>query len=225
MAIATYKDLCIDASDAHALGAFWGALLGWEAHPHDDGDSCLREGDKVHVWVNRVPEPKSAKNRIHIDVNAESLEEATSAGATVVDHLERWTVLQDPDGQEFCVFVRQEPVTRRFHELGWDVTGDTDDARRVASWWAGVLGGRVGDDEGYSWVTDIEGAPFESIAFAPVPEAKRAKNRIHIDVTTDDVGALVAAGARVLRPKGEGGIGWHVLADPEGNEFCAFTAD
>jgi predicted enzyme related to lactoylglutathione lyase len=49
------------------------------------------------------------------------------------------------------------------------------------------------------------------------------KNRLHIDVTTDDLDALVARGARVLRAKGDGGLGWTVLADPDGNEFCAFT--
>src|SRR4051794_36688118 len=64
---ATYKDLCIDAADPHALSAFWGPLLGWEPHPHDDGDSCLRVGDDVKVWLNRVPEPKAVKNRLHLD--------------------------------------------------------------------------------------------------------------------------------------------------------------
>ncbi|MGH8840675.1 MAG: VOC family protein [Jiangellaceae bacterium] len=59
------------------------------------------------------------------------------------------------------------------------------------------------------------------LCFVPVPEPKRAKNRIHWDVLAPDVGALVARGARVLRePDDE--ISWHVLADPEGNEFCAF---
>ena len=61
--------------------------------------------------------------------------------------------------------------------------------------------------------------------FCRVPEPKTAKNRLHIDVTTDDLDALVAHGATVLRAKGDGGIGWTVLADPDGNEFCAFTDD
>ena len=42
------------------------------------------------------------------------------------------------------------------------------------------------------------------------------------DVTVTDVAPLVAAGAVVVREPGEE-IRWHVLADPEGNEFCAFT--
>jgi hypothetical protein len=65
--------------------------------------------------------------------------------------------------------------------------------------------------------------PFENFVFVSVPEPKKVKNRIHWDVETDDVQALVDAGARILRRRGDGGIGWDVLADPEGNEFCAFT--
>ena len=55
-----------------------------------------------------------------------------------------------------------------------------------------------------------------------MPEPKTVKNRIHWDETVPAVAPLVAARARLLRePSGD--IGWHVLADPEGNEFCAFT--
>jgi len=56
-----------------------------------------------------------------------------------------------------------------------------------------------------------------------VPEPKTTKNRVHVDVTTDDLAALVAHGARVLRAKGDNELPWTVLADPDGNEFCAFT--
>jgi hypothetical protein len=132
--------------------------------------------------------------------------------------------MRDPDGQLFCVFVRDEPVERRPYELGWDVTGDADDAHRVAAWWQVVLGGTLHDDErGFSWLEDVPELPFTAVCFAPVPETKVAKNRIHIDVRTDDLGALVSHGATVLREQGDGGIGWTVLADPEGNEFCAFA--
>jgi predicted enzyme related to lactoylglutathione lyase len=80
----------------------------------------------------------------------------------------------------------------------------------------------VHDERGFSYVDQIPGAPFESLDFVPVPEPKTVKNRIHLDLLTDDVSALVAAGASVIRPRDEE-IGWTVLADPDGNEFCAFT--
>jgi Glyoxalase-like domain len=87
-----------------------------------------------------------------------------------------------------------------------------------------VLGAELDDtDRGFSSVENIPGAPFESLDFVPVPEPKTVKNRIHLDVTTPDVDALVAAGAVVLRAAGDG-VEWTVLADPDGNEFCAFPA-
>ena len=64
------------------------------------------------------------------------------------------------------------------------------------------------------------------ICFQQVPEAKLTKNRMHLDVNVDglhEVESFVAAGARVLaRHAGhDGEHDWVVLADPEGNEFCA----
>jgi hypothetical protein len=56
--------------------------------------------------------------------------------------------------------------------------------------------------------------------FVPVSEPKPGKNRIHWDVTTPSVAALVLAGASILAKQPR----WTVLADPEGNEFCAFPA-
>jgi len=59
-----------------------------------------------------------------------------------------------------------------------------------------------------------------------VPEAKRGKNRLHLDLRTADLGAevgrVLALGAVQLTgtPVTEGGWRWHILADPDGNEFC-----
>jgi hypothetical protein len=59
------------------------------------------------------------------------------------------------------------------------------------------------------------------VLFQSVPEPKTVKNRIHWDVETDDVQALLDRGATLLRGPDDD-IDWHVLADPEGNEFCVF---
>ena len=60
--------------------------------------------------------------------------------------------------------------------------------------------------------------------FIQVPEAKAAKNRMHLDLSADDrdaeVERLVALGATRIHDKDEWGIQWTTLADPEGNEFC-----
>lgn len=225
MALATYKDFCIDAADPQALGAFWAPLLGYDLRLHDDGDADLRDADgRVQVWLNRVPEPKTVKNRLHLDINAASLDAAVAGGATVVGPVEGWTVLTDTDGQEFCVFVRDQPITQRLYELVWDCA--EGEAVTAAAWWAELLGGRhQRETDAEASVDQLPGCPFDYFVFGQVPEAKTVKNRLHVDVTTTDVEAVLAAGATLLRPKGDGGVGWHVLADPFGNEFCAFDTE
>jgi hypothetical protein len=225
-ALATFKDLCIDANDAALLGAFWGAALGLELHHQDNGDTYLTGPTPGHtIWVNQVPEPKTVKHRMHLDLNVGSVDELERLGATVVDGESfRWTLMADPEGGELCAFVREGEITQRLYEIGVDTPDSPEAAHRTAAWWARVLGAELDDtDRGFSSVENIPGAPFESLDFVPVPEPKTVKNRIHLDVTTPDVDALVAAGAVVLRAAGDG-VEWTVLADPDGNEFCAFPA-
>jgi hypothetical protein len=225
MPLATYKDLCIDVGDARVEGQFWAAVLGWGLEIHDDGDAHLRDADgRIQVWLNQVPEPRTVKNRIHLDVNAGSVDEVVALGATVVNVSERWTTLADPEGQEVCVFPREAPIGNRALELVWNTAEGAQASHDMAAWWAEVVGGVLVDDErGFSWIEQIPGCPWESFDWDGVPEPKTVKNRVHLDVTTDDLEALVAHGATVLRAKGDGGLGWTVLADPDGNEFCVFT--
>jgi len=218
MALATYKDLCVDALDPVALGEFWAPTLGLDLVRLDDGDVRLDGPTPQHsVWVNRVPEPVTVKQRVHIDVHVASTDEVLARGATPVD-LEsfRWDVLKDPEGGELCTFTRDEVPSYKLYEL----VVDCRDARATATWWADVLGATVqhGDEE--SWFEDAPGMPF-LVVFGDVPEPKTVKNRIHWDVDTTDVQPLLDHGATVLRARDEQ-VGWTVLADPEGNEFCAF---
>ncbi len=160
---------------------------------------------------------------MHLDVNAASVAEVVTLGATVLDDESfGWTVLADPEGGELCVFVREGQISQRLYEIGIDTADSPESSHRIAAWWADVLGARVSDEEsGYSYVDQIPGAPFDSLDFCPVPEPKTVKNRIHLDVVTDSIEALVEAGATVLRAEDDE-IGWTVMADPDGNEFCAF---
>jgi hypothetical protein len=75
-------------------------------------------------------------------------------------------------------------------------------------------------DATFCWLEAVPGMPWEMV-FQPVPEPKTVKNRIHIDVS-GRTAEVVAAGARLLRARDDD-IGWDVLADPEGNEFCVFA--
>ena len=221
MAIATYKDLCIDAVDAAALGRFWAGALQLDLQLDDDGDARLLGPTPRHtVWINTVPEPVTVKQRWHLDVRADSVGDLVALGGVVVDAGSfPWTVMKDVEGGELCVFGARADRPAGLK----DIVVDTSDPARICAWWAGVLGaGHVDDEEGYSYLETVPGAPFESIDFVPVPEPKTVKNRIHIDVTTPDVQLLVDAGARLLRARDEE-IAWSVLADPDGNEFCAFV--
>ncbi|SFC16108.1 hypothetical protein SAMN04487968_104102 [Nocardioides terrae] len=220
MALATFKDLVIDAIDAPRLGEFWAAVLGLEATTLDDGDLLLSGPTDAHaVWVNRVPEPVTVKQRVHLDVHAHSVDDVLALGATPAD-LESfaWKVLRDPEGGELCVFPRDEVPSYRLYE----VVVDCHDPRRIATWWGDAFGVTAQHGDGYSWLERLPGAPFESLVFVPVPEPKTVKNRVHWDVTVGDLGLLTGDGATVLREQDDV-IGWTVLADPEGNEFCAFT--
>ncbi|MDT5208018.1 MAG: hypothetical protein QOF67_433 [Mycobacterium sp.] len=222
MAIATYKDLCIDAVDAGALGRFWAAALQLDLQPHDDGDARLVGPTPRHtVWINTVPEPVTVKQRAHLDVRASSVDDLIALGGVVVDvESFPWTVMKDVEGGELCVFAARAGQPAGLMEI----VVDTYDPVRISTWWADVLGAERKDHEhGYAYLEPVPEAPFEALVFVPVPEPKTVKNRIHIDVATPDVQLLVDAGARLLRAQDEE-ISWSVLADPDGNEFCAFIA-
>jgi catechol-2,3-dioxygenase len=94
----------------------------------------------------------------------------------------------------------------------------------LARFWTAVLGWQVTErDEGIVSI-GTPGSPF-GIDFVRVPEPKQVKNRIHLDVNATDrdqdaeLRRLLELGARPI-DVGQGEVSWHVLADPEGNEFC-----
>jgi len=226
MALATYKDLVIDASDARRLGAFWAAALGLRLEKNGPDDVVLRGPTPAHtVWIDQVPEPKAVKNRVHLDVHAADIESLTAAGATVLNDTDfKWVVMADPEGQEFCAFVRERPPDDRLYEI----IVDCADPAAVAGWWGRVFDVNVESHDGGSYfsIGPLPGAAFDGMAFVPVPEPKTAKNRVHWDVH-GSAASLVEAGARMIRPSTEDpepDRRWDVLADPEGNEFCVFSA-
>jgi hypothetical protein len=104
----------------------------------------------------------------------------------------------------------------------YELVVDAADPRSIARWWGDALGLEPSGEEGVWSVGPGAGLPWE-MGFVPVPEPKSVKNRVHWDVWGDTPG-LLAAGATLLRPR-DREIGWDVLADPEGNEFCVFTRD
>ncbi|MFC1432799.1 VOC family protein [Streptacidiphilus sp. N1-3] len=109
-----------------------------------------------------------------------------------------------------------------------DLVLDAIDHQGLADWWCTALGYRrrpehEGEVRDPTWAVPIEDPTGAGplIWINPVPETKVLKNRMHLDVW-GSVDELVAQGATVVRPL-EDDIDWHVLADPEGNEFCVFA--
>ena len=223
MPLVTYQALCIDASDVSAVKDFWASTLGYEIVELDDGDAHLLGSEPgEEVWINAVPEPRTVKQRVHLDVRAESLEPYSGFEQLTKTGEFAWTTFADPEGGEFCVFTYDEPPAKKFKST----VIDSADHVAISDWWAGVIGGDVSHDDGYSPLENIPGLPTEGFDFVPVPEPKTIKNRIHWDVTLlpgATVDDLVAAGATILTPAGE--RSWTVMADPEGNEFCAFPSE
>ncbi len=102
----------LDCADPPALGAWWGRLLGGDLRVDAEGDAFLRLPGGLALDFLRVPEPKSGKNRLHIDLAtadlARATEEVVALGATRADDVHvggSWQVLRDPEGNEFCLLA------------------------------------------------------------------------------------------------------------------------
>jgi predicted enzyme related to lactoylglutathione lyase len=113
-------NITFDCDDVLRVARFWSALLG---RPLDAGSSELftsiggADGERAEpAWYfTKVSEPKQAKNRVHLDLttpDSSAIDEMVTLGATVVGEHEvpggshRWTVMQDPEGNEFCVAAK-----------------------------------------------------------------------------------------------------------------------
>jgi len=108
---------------------------------------------------------------------------------------------------------------------------DAADPERLATFWSGVLGyvelGR--EDDGSIEIGPADagfGGPQPTLVISPSTDPRAGKLRLHIDVNATDrdqeaeLERLLALGARPADVGQTGTESWHVLADPEGNEFC-----
>jgi predicted enzyme related to lactoylglutathione lyase len=103
------RNITFDASDPERLANFWAAALEWELR---DGFVMSPSG-APRLNFERVPESKTVKNRVHLDINADDREgyvqRLMALGARKELDVEdasgeySWTVMLDPEGNEFCV--------------------------------------------------------------------------------------------------------------------------
>ncbi len=112
----TFTAVSFDANDPPALAGFWAALVGGSVQVDDDGDAFVRGGVGPALDFLRVPEGKSTKNRLHLDLTVPDLPAAVATavelGATPAPDVysgDRWVVLRDPEGNEFCLLSIDVP--------------------------------------------------------------------------------------------------------------------
>lgn len=220
MTVARFKDLCLDAVDNDRMAEFWAHALGLAA-PADNPYVLVGDRPEKTVWVNKVPDPYTVKQRVHLDLAVGSVADLEKLGATVdtpASETQHWTVMRDPEGGELCAFVRETVPSYKPIEI----VIDSADPEAQARWWAGVFGGEVMHDENpWWWIENVPGSPFSYWVFNVVPESKTVKNRIHWDVSADELQGVLDLGATLQRERDDE-IGWHICEDPEGNEFCVF---
>jgi catechol 2,3-dioxygenase-like lactoylglutathione lyase family enzyme len=237
--------LAADANDPAALARFWAGLLGWSI-----ADETAEEVDvwppgyaypdpvAVPLVFVPVPEPKTGKNRVHLDLatasaahQAELVSRAQDLGgrpADVGQGAVPWVVMADPEGNEFCVLEPRDiyagtgPVAA--------IVTDCADPAAAARFWADAAGWPLQRAApGVAGLRSPDGTgPY--LEFLQVPGPKVVKNRLHPDVApfpggdpAAEVARLRAAGAALADVGQDAGVSWTVLADPEGNEFCVLS--
>jgi hypothetical protein len=109
-----FTELIVDCANPQRLAEFWSAVLGWQPTGRYTPWVELADpaGSSPSLVFIEVPEPKTIKNRLHIDVNPvgcdqqQEVERLVSLGARRIDVGQgetTWIVLADPEGNEFCV--------------------------------------------------------------------------------------------------------------------------
>jgi predicted enzyme related to lactoylglutathione lyase len=119
MAASQLRDIVFDCDDQRHVARFWAEVLGYSLRPEppdaalDDPVVIAPPHGGVRIWFNRVPEPKFAKNRVHIDIDmpdSAEMDRLLRLGARVLraiqaeDGTVAWTIMADPEGNEFCAF-------------------------------------------------------------------------------------------------------------------------
>lgn len=232
--------LSFDANEPLRLAGFWATALGWEIEEEPDGEVRLvpTDGTRFELSFFPVPESKTGKNRLHLDLTTASVadQEETVArlvalGARHIDIGQRpdegHVVLADPEGNEFCIIEPNNSFLAGCERLG---AINCDGTREVGYFWSAALGWPlVWDQDEETAIRAPDGTgPLITWGGPPLPP-KIAKNRLHLDIAPPDhvdqgaeLDRLVSLGATRI-DIGQGAVSWVVMADPDGNEFCVLT--
>lgn len=231
--------LSIDANDPRRLAEFYAAALGWVIDPASDDEVGLlpTDGTDYELLFLPVPEPKTSRNRVHLDIAATSLDDQR---ATVARLLELggsrllWegpddghVVLADPEGNELCII---EPGTEFLAGCGRLAAINCDGRAATGHFWSEALGWPLVWDQDEETAIQAPGGIGTKITWSGPPLIdKPGKNRFHLDIAPPagedqlaEVERLIGLGAHRV-DIGQGDVTWVVMADPDGNEFCVLT--
>jgi hypothetical protein len=121
--VAKIRDIVVDCEKPSALARFWAAALDdYDIRPYDDEEierlaglgltpetdpGVFVDGPGPDLCFQLVPEGKTTKNRLHLEITAadrlKEVERLLSLGASINQEFEDHTVMQDPEGNEFCI--------------------------------------------------------------------------------------------------------------------------
>ena len=116
--------IVVDAHDLPALARFWTQALGWKVLSERENEIVIGTDENAPAGMCFMPvtDPKTVKNRVHLDLTSsaadrdQEIERLVALGARRVDigqtGAESWTVLADPEGNEFCVVRPKETLIR-----------------------------------------------------------------------------------------------------------------
>lgn len=104
------RSINFDVHDALKVARFWAAALGWDVADWSTSESAAVEDASAayFLYFERVPEGKQAKNRLHLDLEPqgpanEAVDRLLGLGAATLQKFPGFTVMADPEGNEFCV--------------------------------------------------------------------------------------------------------------------------
>lgn len=233
-----FTEIVVDSdTELMPIARFWSTLLDWPITYQAADEVCIKD-EYVEIVFGPVPEPKTVKNRVHLDLASASpaaqrdtVTRALDLGAKRIDigqpadapHV----VLADPNGNEFCVLGEVPWITGTGVLAA--ITQDCADPAALGPFWSAATGRPI--DRQTDTVTAMRLADGAGpwLALKRSADPKTVKNRIHLEVAPylgDDhaaeVDRLIALGARHI-DIGQGQTPWVTLADPQGNEFCVLT--